>query len=207
MSERGIVEQFDDTIDAIFDRMRGNAVTDRLFYTATESGNFSLIWHALGAAKGLGPAGFESTMRQSLALGAESALVNGAIKSLFNRNRPVATFEHPHRLRTPATTSFPSGHASSGMMAATLLAEGSRLAPLYYATAAVVATSRIYVRIHHASDVVAGAVLGVALGKGIQAVWPLGRFADESAAVAGVGANAATLVGRAGIRAARRLFR
>ncbi len=171
------VDRFDDRVDAVIDRYRGNPALDRIFYTATESGNFSLIWHALGIAKGLGPAGFESTVRQSVALGIESAVVNGPIKSMFNRKRPVAEFDHPHRLRTPRSSSFPSGHASSGLMAAALLSDGSKLKPVYYATAAVVASSRMYVRIHHASDVAAGAVLGVALGKIAKRAWPLGRFA------------------------------
>ena len=35
---------------------------------------------------------------------------------------------------------------------------------LWWAVAAVVGTSRAYVRIHHASDVVAGAALGWVLG-------------------------------------------
>ena len=82
--------------------------------------------------------------------------------------------EHPFRLRTPRTTSFPSGHASSGFMAATLLADGGR-APgrwAWYGLAAVVASSRIHTRSHHASDVVAGAALGLVLGLmlGFQAV-------------------------------------
>ena len=50
-------------------------------------------------------------------------------------------------------------------MAATLLAERTRVKPLWYALAGVVAASRVHTRIHHASDVVAGAALGLALGR------------------------------------------
>jgi len=42
--------------------------------------------------------------------------------------------------------------------------DGKRSAPLWWTLASVVAVSRAYVRIHHASDVVAGAVVGVGLG-------------------------------------------
>ena len=35
-----------------------------------------------------------------------------------------------------------------------------RLRPLYYGLAAIVATSRVHVQVHHASDVLAGAVVG-----------------------------------------------
>jgi len=54
-----------------------------------------------------------------------------------------------------------------------LLADGDDLAPLYFAVAAVVAASRIHVGIHHASDVLAGVVVGLALGQLGKAIAPL----------------------------------
>jgi len=51
---------------------------------------------------------------------------------------------------------------------ATLLAERTRMKPLWYALAGGVAASRVHTRIHHASDVVAGAALGLALGRVVQ---------------------------------------
>ncbi len=167
------MRRFDDVVNGWFDHLRGRPVPDRVFYMASELGDFSLIWHMAGLAKGLGPAGSSSAVRQAVALGAESALVNGLIKSWFRRARPETDEPRPHRLRTPKTTSFPSGHASSALLAAGLLSEGSRLRPLYYGAAAIVATSRIHVRIHHASDVAAGAVLGVGLAKVVETVAPI----------------------------------
>jgi membrane-associated phospholipid phosphatase len=41
---------------------------------------------------------------------------------------------------------------------------GKKTAPLWFAIAAVVASSRVFVRIHHASDVVGGAFVGLGLG-------------------------------------------
>ena len=40
------------------------------------------------------------------------------------------------------------------------------------ALAGVVASSRVYVKIHHASDVVAGAAIGVGLAAVARRVWP-----------------------------------
>ena len=169
------VDRFDEWIDRRFDALRGHPGLDRLFYTASELGDFSLIWHLAGTAQGLvsrrGPA---AAVRLSVALGVESAIVNGALKSLVRRERPAADpAERPHHLRQPRTSSFPSGHASSAFMAASLLGEGSRLAPLAYGAAAIVAASRVHVRIHHGSDVVAGAAVGLALGALARRVWPL----------------------------------
>jgi undecaprenyl-diphosphatase len=64
------------------------------------------------------------------------------------------------------TSSFPSGHASAAAFAATALIgwDGDRSAPLWGGIATTVAISRAYVRIHHASDVVAGAAVGAAMG-------------------------------------------
>ena len=50
---------------------------------------------------------------------------------------------------------------TSAFCAAGLLSEDDRLRPLYYGLAVVVASSRVHVRIHHASDVLAGAAIGV----------------------------------------------
>jgi undecaprenyl-diphosphatase len=99
--------------------------------------------------------------RFAAAMGIESAVTNGPVKALFNRVRPFDYEEivFPHGLRRPVTSSFPSGHATAGFCAATLLGGGP-----WYVAAAAVATTRVYVRLHHASDVVAGAALGLALG-------------------------------------------
>jgi undecaprenyl-diphosphatase len=169
------VARMDAAVDVWFDRLRGNRVADRVFYTASAVADHSLLWHLLGVASAVpDPPGIMSAVRLSSALGAESVLVNGVIKSFFRRERPVHEAVRPHALRTPLTSSFPSGHASSAFLAAVVLSDGSRLAPLYVATAGVVAASRIHVRIHHASDVLAGAALGTALGIAVRRFWPVG---------------------------------
>lgn len=158
------VVHFDASVDRALDRLRGNALADRAFYTASELADFSLLWHLLATARGVRRDGdLEGTLRIVVALGVESGLVNGPIKSMFRRTRPVSDVPRPHRLRQPKTTSFPSGHASAAAVFVTMTA-GDRLTPVYAAAAAMVATSRIYVRIHHASDVVGGVAVGAALG-------------------------------------------
>ena len=72
---------------------------------------------------------------------------------------------HQHKIRKPQTSSFPSGHASSAVLAASILSEGSKLSAVYKVLAALVATSRIHVRAHHASDVIAGATVGLIFTK------------------------------------------
>lgn len=145
-------------------------------YAASEVGDHSLIWHLLGATQALRhDADPTLALRTAAILGVESALVNGAIKSMFRRHRPVWADDRPrpHRVRIPSTSSFPSGHASSAFTAAGVLSAadpGLRVA--YYALAAMVASSRVHVKMHHASDVIAGAALGAALAAVANRVWP-----------------------------------
>lgn len=165
-ARRRRVAAFDARVDAMLDGVRGHPVADRLFYAASELGDFSLIWLMLGALRGLrSERDWHAAVRVGLGLGAESLLVNVGIKSLFKRTRPPWAVDRPMHLRRPKTSSFPSGHATSAFAAAGLLSEEDPIWPLYYAIAVVVATSRVYVRIHHASDVLAGIPLGVALGR------------------------------------------
>jgi undecaprenyl-diphosphatase len=168
------VIDFDELVDRRVDQLRGHAALDRLMYGASEVGDWSLVWHLIGAGQALLPGRDPMTaVRLSAVLGAESLLVNGAIKSLFQRHRPVWEEDRPrpHQVRTPRSSSFPSGHASSAFTAAVVLSQGDPLWPAYLAVAATVASSRVYVKVHHASDVLVGAALGVALGTVARRVW------------------------------------
>ena len=168
----GLVARFDRSVDQAFDHLRGHPVADRLFYAATELGDFGLIWMLIGTTRALGgDQHLARAGRLTATLAVESVVVNGMIKSLFRRERPVSQEPRPYKMRMPLTTSFPSGHSSTAVVAAILLSEGSDLWPLYWAVAGVVATSRIYVRIHHASDVVGGLATGLVIGTAARAAW------------------------------------
>lgn len=157
------VDRLDDAIDEWWNRFRGRRAIDRIYYTASGAADFSVMWHALGVVQAIIEDDPMIAIGLSAALGIESVLVNGPVKSLFRRSRPVQEFERPHKLRQPKTSSFPSGHASAAMVAAALLSRHTGGAA-WYAVGAIVATSRIHVRIHHASDVAGGLVIGAALG-------------------------------------------
>jgi len=164
----GLVDRFDRWVDdTLEDPIRGNKVADRVFYTASALGDHGLIWVMLAVARGLvSNDSWRPALRVSATLGVESIVVNGPIKWIFRRQRPVPRGEAPLPLRKPLTSSFPSGHATSAFCAATLMSEEdpSRRA-LYYALAAVIAWSRVHVRLHHASDVIGGVAIGVGLGQ------------------------------------------
>ena len=67
---------------------------------------------------------------------------------------------------TPASLSFPSAHAATSFAGATLIgALCPPLRPVLYPAAALMAFSRPYLGVHYPSDVIAGAVVGTALGR------------------------------------------
>lgn len=170
------IRRFDTTIERMFDAVRGKPLVDRVFYTASELGNHSLIWHLLATAQGVRRGGdLAGTVRLVTIMGLESAIVNGPVKSMFRRQRPVHDGPRPFQLRQPRTSSFPSGHASAAAVFAVVAGEDDPLAPVYAVLATLVGASRVHVRIHHPSDVAGGAAVGVALGIALRAWWPAGQ--------------------------------
>ena len=160
------IDDLDRVVDEVFDRWRGHPMADRLFYGASALGDHGLLWLMLCAARGMrSERDLRFALRAAVAVGIESAVVNVGIKALFQRRRPESAGQRPLPLRLPRTSSFPSGHATSAFCAAGLLSEEDPLRPLYYAAALIVAWSRVYVRIHHASDVIGGMAIGVAFGR------------------------------------------
>ncbi|MCU1395154.1 MAG: hypothetical protein JWM34_3582 [Ilumatobacteraceae bacterium] len=161
------VHAFDRWADELLESLRGNPAADFLFSNASHLGDFSVIWHIIGLSRGLtSDERADQALLLSLVLGVESVVVNQGIKRLFRRTRPTETGDERFVVRRPTTSSFPSGHASSAFVAASVLTGwgGRRTAPLWFGIAVVVGLSRAYVRIHHASDVVAGALVGLVLG-------------------------------------------
>ncbi len=160
------VTAFDEAVDKSLERYR-NPALDRVFYSLSSAADHGMLWHGAGVVAALLRRDPKLALRFSAALGVESLITNVGVKSLFRRVRPSEHFEHdaplPYGMRRPITTSFPSGHAATAFMCAAVLGKGRATAPAWFALAALVAGSRVYVRMHHASDVLAGAALGLAL--------------------------------------------
>jgi undecaprenyl-diphosphatase len=162
------VAAFDQWADDQLEHLRGNAVMDVVFANASHLGDFSVIWHIIGLGRGLtSDRRADQAIALAAVLGVESLVVNQGIKRLFRRTRPTETGDARFDVRRPSTSSFPSGHASSAFLAASVLTAwgGRRTAPVWFGVATVVGISRAYVRIHHASDIVGGALLGLGLGR------------------------------------------
>lgn len=161
------IRAVDRAVDAAVTRAR-NPVLDAVFYPLSSAADHSLLWLATaGAREALSKARPGTAVRLAAILVVESGVTNVALKSLFGRIRPVLdsalTGPLPWGLRQPVTSAFPSGHATAGFTAAVFLSRADP-GPPWYLIAGLVGFSRVYVRLHHTSDVVAGAALGLAFG-------------------------------------------
>jgi membrane-associated phospholipid phosphatase len=127
-------------------------------------GNYGLAWMAggvvVGAAKGSPRLALELP---AVVLG--SFGLNVLVKRAVGRSRPPVDGAVPHLIAAPTSSSFPSSHATTA--AAGAIAIGSQapaLLPGLAVAAVAMAASRVYLGVHHGSDVAAGLVLGAATG-------------------------------------------
>lgn len=158
---------FDSAGDRILESLRTNKITNTVFGIASTIGDFSIVWHVTGLLYAIGSMHrLHQAIALSIALGAESIIVNQGVKRIFRRARPTVSGDDRFEVRTPSTSSFPSGHASSATFAAIILIwmTGFPLAILWIIMAGIVALSRVVVRIHHLSDIVGGLITGAILG-------------------------------------------
>lgn len=161
-----LVQQVDKTGNQIATAMRGRPGPDRLFYTLSEIGNHSALWHGINLIEATvgGPQRRRRALRRSVILGVEQGLINGPVKWMVRRERPHDVVDRPHHLRTPRTSSFPSGHASAAACAATLLTRDHGVSWLWWTLAMGVGWSRVHVGVHHPTDVLAGMAIGRVFG-------------------------------------------
>ena len=173
------VARFDAAVDEWLETIRGNPTVDRVATTASRLGDWSTIWHAAGLVRALAGGRLRESIALDIGLAAESLIVNQGVKRLFRRERPTESGDDRYEVRRPSTSAFPSGHASAAAFAAVTLIRWSRgrTSPLWLTMAVVVGASRAVVRIHHASDVVGGAVTGATLARLLAR--PLDRLAGR----------------------------
>jgi undecaprenyl-diphosphatase len=128
-------------------------------------GSGALVWLAVGIALTVLRRNFAPFILVAATALLSNLIVTG-IKYAVGRDRPPAVILDPEPLmEVPTTSSFPSGHAATSFACAVVL---SRIAPRLtiplFVLAALIAFSRVYVGVHYPFDVLAGALLGVALG-------------------------------------------
>ena len=167
----GLVRKFDDRVDAWFEPLRGNPAVDGVAKVVTGLGDHGIMWAAttVWRARHTGPERARSVRALAIA-GIESTIVNRTLKALVGRSRPdpegLVLTAAGVPVREPTSTSFPSGHTLAAFCAVTVMSQrGDRSGnALLFTSATLVGLSRLHLRAHHASDVIGGAAIGIALG-------------------------------------------
>jgi membrane-associated phospholipid phosphatase len=116
-----------------------------------------------------GPAGRRAAAMGLASLGVTATVVNVAVKPLGRRPRPdrlARDVPLARHVRMPASRSFPSGHSAAAFAFATGVGHvlPAAAVPLH-ALAVLVAYSRVHTGVHYPADVLAGAIMGVALAR------------------------------------------
>jgi undecaprenyl-diphosphatase len=97
--------------------------------------------------------------------------VSRTLKLVVDRERPAFRYPEPEPLMyIPHTNSFPSGHATVSFACAATIARFAprNVVPLLYVLAALIAWSRVYVGAHYPLDVLAGALIGLAIARALR---------------------------------------
>jgi undecaprenyl-diphosphatase len=162
----GYIERRDHRVMRRMNRWRAPRWIRYWMIAATRMGD-GWLWYGLGAMLLI----FGGAQRYAAVGAAGSAGVVGifvfkALKSLSQRPRPCHI--EPHcwsNVLPPDKFSFPSGHTMTAFSIALVVSYfyPSLEAPLFF-VALSIAVSRVVLGMHFLSDVLAGAVLGLALG-------------------------------------------
>ena len=142
------------------------AALDTILPAISWTCNHGELWIVLAVVLVL----FRKTRRQGWSVGCALVLdlicCNMILKPLVGRIRPFAVNTAVELLTAPPLdASFPSGHTAASFAAVfALKASGCWLWKPALAVAVVIAFSRLYLYVHWPTDVLAGALLGAALG-------------------------------------------
>ena len=126
-------------------------------------GEYGWIWLAIGVAMALLDSGQREEWIVAGLLGPFAIGLNFAVKLVVRRPRPVLDGLPPLG-GAPSSLSFPSAHSTASFACATAMTRIDSAAAVLFVLAALIAIGRPYLGMHYPSDVLAGAVLGIAVG-------------------------------------------
>ena len=131
--------------------------------------DYGLIWVLLAGLKARrrGPDRRRAIVALATA-GFSSLLVSRVVKAAVERQRPEDHLDAS--VRTPSSSSFPSGHTLAAFCTAFVLGDSEAGTAANVGFAAAVAASRVHLRAHHPTDVIGGAVIGSVLGLGLRPI-------------------------------------
>jgi decaprenylphosphoryl-5-phosphoribose phosphatase len=131
-----------------------------------QAGENGLLWYAIAlAGTALGGRRRRRAYFRAVKIVLATLVANTVVKQTVRRARPVLEEELPALTPVLSGRSYPSAHSSTSFAGARALSAGGMPAPPLYAVAVAMALSRPYLGVHYPSDIVAGALLGDAMGR------------------------------------------
>lgn len=133
----------------------------------TKLGDKGILWILLAASLLLIPKTRKTGLILTAALCVDLILCNGILKNLFARIRPYDVNPSIRLLiAKPSDFSFPSGHTAASFTAAAALyfAGEKKMWKPVLVLAVIIAFSRLYLYVHYPTDILGGAVVGIAAG-------------------------------------------
>jgi undecaprenyl-diphosphatase len=143
---------------------RRQRVLDRMAIGYSALGNRGLLWVAGGVVVAVAT-GHWVAIPAVAAVVWVALVINYALKRGVRRERPLGRRGRAPLIVAPASPSFPSSHAAMAAAGAISLSVYAPDAwPLFATLAVLMAASRVYLAVHHVSDVVAGLAVGACVG-------------------------------------------
>lgn len=160
-------------IQAVDDKVIDNIIRfrsplkNKIMITASSAGNMGIIWFAICMPFLIYAPWREIGVNIIFALGFTQLLCEVILKHIVRRERPVWKLPDQEQLiHRPKYYSFPSGHTSASFCVVAV--SFFRCQPIVvlpiFVCAVLIATSRVYLRVHYLSDVLVGMVLGLLCG-------------------------------------------
>ncbi len=145
-------------------RTRGHSPrAEQLTARYSRLGEHGALWLGIGAAGQVLDGGRRAGWRRATGAVAGTYVLNTAIKLVVRRRRPELP-GLPALTGTPTALSFPSAHTATAFAGALGYSRMGAPAPALYALAVTLSISRLYLGVHYPSDLLAGALLGTAVG-------------------------------------------
>ncbi len=149
------------------------SLTHKYMRLISRSGDLGIVWLFVCSVLLFWPEYRRIAQICIAALFFTTLLGEGLLKHIFRRPRPFVT-HGPVKLTIPIPTSFsfPSGHTASSIAAARVLSlAGPWIAWAAFFYAGLIAFSRVYLKAHYVTDVVAGGLVGLACAEIVLRFW------------------------------------
>ncbi len=144
-----------------------NNVNNRIMSVVTAMGTGALVWFLLCIPLAFTKNNLDAAINILLAILIAWLVGEVTIKSLVGRVRPIEQLpQEEHIVKQPRHSSFPSGHTASSfsVVAVVLVRCNIYLLIPVLIMACLISFSRLYLRVHYLTDVLAGVIVGLVCG-------------------------------------------